>query len=261
VQNKILFDEVKRYIANYKQCVTDIQFLNSCISEHVKNLNLTHTYDSYFDSNYYIHNIGPNADLQLKKYQHGKHTIDAENITEWQNNLLSNINVIHIVKMYNAIERLMILAIRDNFFQFEKITSKLQNKIDSKIVETGYNDKKNNKHIIEFLKGKSEICKEFLTEKINIYQTITWEHFFQLLSILRNSIAHNGGYIDKNITNHLKSIDKKFADLYFNFENDRIQIKDNMQFALSFFGKCDKFTINLIKFIYNKTDLDFLCIK
>lgn len=256
--NQILKVEFKKYRDNYHECVSDTTFIASCVSEYAKDLEKKLPFQNYyFDTAFFVHNVGPNADDTLKSYNTENYTITPKDIQKWQNAFFSNINIIHIVKFYNAIERFLIISIRNAFFPDVIINNHLQQNINISINKLGYKDKKNNKHLIDFLNETSESCREFLSEKLNVDQNLSWKDFFKLLSVLRNNIAHNGGYIDTDIINNLKGINTKIVDQYFSLESERLVVKDNIQF-LNFFGYCDRLCINLIKFIHNETELEFL---
>jgi len=169
---------------------------------------------------------------------------------------LNNINIINIVKYYNAVERLIILAIRDVYYRNLPVNKSLHKNIDNEITSLGFKYKTNNKHILKFL-SRSVDCKDFLNQKINIDQKISWSSFFNLFSMLRNNIAHNGGYIGADIRNKFNGICKNIISEYFIIESDKLMAKDNIQF-LNFFERCDWFVVNLVKFIYQEENLKFL---
>ncbi len=252
--------EFNKYLVNYDECYSDISFMNSCITEYKRELNaILPNQDEYFASVFTVYNSGPNSDNLLKSHNR-EYKVSSSIYSSWQEELISNIHILNLVKYYNACERLIIALIRDLYFDNVPADHQLQKKIDLEIKNTGFTNTKNNRHLIDFLADKNILCAEFLNEKINIDRKINWKNFFNLISILRNNIAHNGGYLNSDILNSLKGVDKKLIDSYFITIEEKLKVKNNVQFH-NFFNYYDQFVINLVKFACGESDLKFLDLK
>ena len=122
-------------------------------------------------------------------------------------------------------------------------------------------DTKNNRHLIEFLRSKSNSFNAFADNKMNVDLMTTWANFFELLSILRNVVAHQGTVITNDTLNEIKSKSRDIFERYFEVTWDttgdkHISPKENG--IVSLIGVMNDFVVNTVKFINGEKDFKFI---
>jgi hypothetical protein len=118
-------------------------------------------------------------------------------------------------------------------------------------------DTKNNRHIIQFFKHQSTDITSFLTLPIRIDFTTSWENFFELVSTLRNVIAHQGTIVSADTHNEIKSKAKDIFEKYFNLpkdDNGYMNLHPIADQFLNFTCLYNDFAVNVVKFMYKKSD-------
>lgn len=266
--------EIIKAFNNYKNIVftsdTDLSFwksfLETSINEYIiKNPNQIalyqagfHVYDCSFNSNY----------GRLKRHNEIR-SIETINIEKYKNDFFYWISNLTVLKTYNALENFILQAIHIKYFNGNKyqIGSKKaieQTNIDIKfyLKENGLNvDTKNNRHILQFLKNQSEEIASFLGTPIRIDLKTNWENFFELISILRNIIAHQGTIVSLDTHNEIKSRAKDIFQRHFTIREDEDGYKtlqpNNEQYS-NFLSLFNDFSVNLVKFMFDENDLKFL---
>jgi hypothetical protein len=174
-----------------------------------------------------------------------------------------------VLKSYNALEIFLIQAIWINYFSNEKdptSSKKAADNIQSKIKEhlniTGLStDSRNNRHLMEFLKNKITGYTDYLDSPLNVDLTTTWGNYFEMFSVLRNIIAHQGTIINIDTLNEIKSKAKDIFQRHFKVVNDEfkeshLQPKE-LNFS-NFISIVNTFVLNTVKFAAGEPNLIFL---
>jgi len=175
-----------------------------------------------------------------------------------------------LLKGYNAIEILLLQSIQLAFYpEFvdplagKKESEKIQKEVKDFLKNNKCSiDKRNNRHIIQFLRQKSAKVNSFLSQLVRIDVKTNWEAFFELISLLRNIIAHHGMIVTLDVQNEINS---RASDLFNrNFDivsdgvgNQTLKFKDIHRFQ-SFIDYFNDFTLNTAKFIFDQPDLSFM---
>lgn len=173
---------------------------------------------------------------------------------------------ISLVKAYNTCEIFLLRSIQ--LMYFEELTDPMKNRRAQTVLVneikkiTPDSKRDNNKFIIDFLKIK---CPKFLFFANRILSEDikgSWEDFFEMISILRNIVAHNNSIIDDSTFNNLKSKNIFLINEYFSIklENDgfkTIVFRTDAHFS-AFINLINDFSLNTVKLIFDKNDFKFL---
>lgn len=174
-----------------------------------------------------------------------------------------------IIKIYNALEIFIIKSINYTYFP------KLQNHVDNKkavneIINEMKNylkannikcETRNNKYLIQFLKSKSTAFSKFINMKMSIDLNTNWEDFFELISILRNSVAHQKMQCSTDTENEINSKAKDIFQRQFSLLKDDmgyLNIQPIEEKFSDFIMHINSFALNTVKHISMQPDLDFL---
>jgi hypothetical protein len=169
-----------------------------------------------------------------------------------------------LLRAYNAMELFLLNAIHQSHFSQTGVfdSRKVDAEIKGYLKNNGYKtDSKNNRHIIQFLKAVSPEINSFLDLKINTDLNTTWENFFELISILRNVIAHNNMTVEPDTHNEIRSKAKDIFERHFRISSDPdsfFNIKANEEQFNNFINLINSLTLNLVKFISGEGSLSFL---
>ena len=198
-------------------------------------------------------------------------TIEIDDLTTHSNNFFVWIMNLSLIRMYNAVEFLLLQSIRHKYFptltdpiKGKKETNKVIEEI--KIYLKNNNqpvDKRNNRYLILFLKLNSPELNSFYDTRVNAVNWKTnWTSFYELFSILRNVITHHGMLISQSIRNEVSSI---AGDIFIHYFDQPINKKDteilkpkDEQYFLNFINHINDFSGNTIKFMAGQTDLKFI---
>ena len=174
-----------------------------------------------------------------------------------------------VLKSYNALEIFLIQAIWINYFSNEKdpISSKkaadnIQSKIKEHLNINGLpTDSRNNRHLMEFLKNKISGYSDYLDSPLNVDLTTTWGNYFEMFSVLRNIIAHQGTVINIDTLNEIKSKAKDIFLRHFEvvkdeFKESHLQPKESN--FRDFISIVNTFVLNTVKFAVGESNLIFL---
>jgi hypothetical protein len=174
-----------------------------------------------------------------------------------------------VLKSYNALEIFLIQAIWINYFSNEKhptsskkAADNIQGKIKDDLSSAGLpTDSKNNRHLMEFLKYKVTGYSIYLESPINVDLTTTWGNYFEMFSVLRNIIAHQGTIINMDTLNEIKSkandiFQRHFEVVKDEFKESHLQPKE-IDFS-NFISIANTFVLNTVKFAGGEPDFTFL---
>jgi hypothetical protein len=272
---EVYIDKIRNAFSDYKSTVWSIDvdlhywqsFLKWAITEYQKIDNFP---EIIFEAGYFVYDIDHSSQAGWLKSNHSDSFIikrseldfHRQDFTNWVMNLA-------IVRAYNAIELFFLQLINIYFFKNQKIKlwnkkdrDKVQNQI--KIFLTANNiryDTKNNKHIVQFFRINSVNYSEFLLKTIRVDLNTNWENFFELLSILRNIIAHNAMIVTKDIQNEINSKSQDIFQRQFNLRkgpNGLYYLHPIENIFMNFISLINDFTLNSIKHVTNQKDLSFL---
>lgn len=204
----------------------------------------------------------------LKTYMKKNVSITASELDKYIDEFFTWVMNLAILKIYNAVELFLLTSIQLNKFpelgnsiKCKKDSDNINSKIKSYLTDLNIKvNTKNNKHIIEFLKTNENIDL-FLKQPIRIDLKSTWGSFFEMASILRNIIAHQGTIISKDAYNEIKQNANDLFHRYFKLNKDEF---DNMHLSpiisqfMNFINYYNDFVVNVVKFLFNEKDLKFL---
>lgn len=254
------------YFNDYKQAMfaieNDINFIRTVLSQYADNVR------KQFPDNYKLagrifcsYNIPINSWGYLQSHPKAKE-ISTEDIQQNFENFINWVQLLCLVKAYNACENFIYQSIRHCYFSevkesnIKKLTSLINKKIKSVLTENQLQyETENNKHLIDYLEFISTDIKSFLYKQINIDNEYSWKTFFKTISILRNNIAHSGDLIHRDTWNTLNSIYPKIK-VYFYKDSERL--KSKIDVFTNFTDQYNVFTLNLIKFMCKEDNLNFL---
>jgi hypothetical protein len=266
----------RTFFTHYQDTVhqldTDIRFWKHFLTisiDRYKEDNPTNTW--IHQSGFSIYDISPDG---LTSWLHSSSkvlTIEIDDLTEQSNNFFAWVMNVSIIRIYNSLELLLLQTIQFKYFPLldnpikgkkfaNKIVSEIKNYLKAKSLNA---DTVNNRHLIQFLKSNSALCKQFMEVPVNhVNWKTNWEKFFELLSILRNIITHDGMIVSKNTHNTIKSI---AADIFVHFfepitgkEDLEILKVKNEQYFLNFVTLINDLAGNLVKFVAEEPDLKFI---
>jgi hypothetical protein len=175
-----------------------------------------------------------------------------------------------IVRAYNILEIFLLRIIRlrhyGNFADprsNKKSLNKLKRQIRDDLLKNQLNDDtSNNFYLINFLKWKSSKFENFLQRKMNLDNDMTYENFFQTISLLRHIIVHQEMMITNDVLNHLKQIGSEILDRYFvdlDRKKSHIELKPMpMTTSINLFLLIDEFSGNCLKFYLDKNNFEFI---
>jgi hypothetical protein len=184
-------------------------------------------------------------------------------------NFFSWIRNLSIIKSYTALEILLIQALWLTFYpelnnptNSKKDADYIQEKVKKSLRLVGLAiNTKNNKHLLEFLKMSNPEFSIFLERTIRIDSKTTWSNFFEMLSTLRNIIAHHGTLVSVDAHNSLKSLSKDIFESHFEVITDlnyQSHLYPKEEHFSAFISYINEFAVNAIKFISKEKNLGFL---
>lgn len=259
-----------KYQTSVHQLETDVQFWKYFLTTSIERYKKDNPVNRWIrQSGFSIYDIPIDGSGGWLKSSDMISSIEIDDLTSHNNNFFTWIMNLAVTRAYNLVELLLLQVIQFKYFpsldpplrkkQVNKLNSAIKDylKANSKTIDTT-----NNRHILLFLKEKSTSCSEFLSLPVRIDWNTNWESFYELFSILRNIIAHDGMIINKDSYNSLKSVAK---DMYLHFFNsltddsdsEILQLKNEEYFG-NFLILVNDLAGNLIKFIAEKPDLKFI---
>lgn len=249
----------------------DIQYWQSIIKSSIEEYKKTHSQlENSFDAVFLAYNLDHLSGTGTIKVHEKNFTLKTNDLDKHSELFFTWVMNLSIVKVYNAMEIFLLQAIQLQYFQAtqnpldsKKVTNEIHGEI-KKILNTQNipTDTKNNKHIIQFLKVKSTEISSFLKLPIRSNYATNWADFFELISTLRNVIAHNGMILSIDTHNAIKSKEAKDVfEQYFQLvsdENNSLTLQPKVDQFQNFILVFNDFTLNIVKFIFNQRDLNFL---
>lgn len=264
--------DIKSAFKNYKNTVfnvdTDLHFWESVL------INAIEKYKSQPDANFFgaifaaynIDEFGADGDLQDFK---GDITVGTADLEKKKQMFLSWVRNLTTLKLYNALEVFFLQAIWLKYYlhlqnpTFNKKSSdallrEIRNHLTTNSLST---DSKNNKYLIEFLKSKSPQFANFFNQKMRIDLNTSWCEFFELLSILRNIIAHQGTIVSSDSKNEIFSKAKDVFQRHFKLvpDNDNnLNLEPIGEQYSNFILLINDLALNSVKFIFEQPDFSFM---
>ncbi|QDW26784.1 hypothetical protein FFJ24_018915 [Pedobacter sp. KBS0701] len=222
-----------------------------------------------FTAGFFVYNLSPINNQGSLKSHEAIRSIGSNELEKYKSDFFSWISNLVILKTYNALEIFILQAIHIKYFSSDKdligskkVVDDVNNEIKTYLKEIGANlDTKNNRHIIQFLKAKSTTISSFLDIPVRIDLNTNWENLFELISILRNVIAHQGTVISSDTHNEIKSKAKDIFQHHFTLvkdENDYINLHPNNEQFSNFLSLFNDLSLNIVKFMFDKEDLKFI---
>lgn len=265
---------IQKAFDNYKSAIftvdNDLQFWKSFLSLSIKNYqNQDSISKDVRTSVFAVYDIDFSTNEGYLKLHEEITHIKTADLEEHRILFFIWVMNLSLLKCYNAMETFLFLGIWINFFpslnnptESKKSADRLQKEIKDNLLKNNLNaDTKNNRHLIEFLKSNSVEFNQFSQNKIRIDLTTIWVNYFELLSILRNIIAHQGTFVNNDTLNEIKSKSRDIFERHFDIKIDinnekHLQPKENNFRDL--IGLVNDFVVNTIKFISKENNLSFL---
>lgn len=196
--------------------------------------------------------------------------IHSDDLMDHSSVLFNWVKSLSIVRVYNALEILLLQTIDTTFFDSEltPLVRKADiNRINQRVIEAIIvkANKINNKHLIQFLRENSDDFNSFISMQINRSVTTTWDSFFYLISVLRHVVVHQAMLINGDLLNEIKSKDcydvfKNHFDLV-DLGNGSFELQPVQSKFDGFVGMAVQFAVNTLKFIAKQPDFKFLDMK
>lgn len=263
----------ENYVETVFQVGIDLTFWNHFLKTSVEkfqqeNIDTREIFSSLFAA----YDIDLNSNSELLKIHEKSKSISSKDLEKYREDFFSWVINGGIVKVYIAVETVLIQTIWDVDFSChadpalrKKNGDSIQREIRKKLKKsTKSNETKNNRHLIEYLSLNSIDYQTFLSRPIRVDLNTTWAEFYELFSILRNIFSHIGSKLDDDILNEIRS---KAKDI---FERHFIVIKGSQGekhlFAVpeqvgNLLDLVNDFTLNTVKIIRNESDFEFLKMK
>lgn len=270
----MIISKIQEAFETYKNTVfkvdTDLRFWQSFIKLSIKDYqSKPSSPDVIFQAIFHAYNINPKTNLGLLKTVktvYSRKTIDLESQSV---DFFVWIMLLSILKTYNALEILLLQAIQTNYFPSpqdpnlsKKACDEIHREIKNNLISNGIKpDLKNNRHLIDFLKIKSPEIDSFLLLPIRTDLTTNWKDFFELISILRNIVAHHGTIVSSDTLNSINSKAKDIFKRHFTVNRELLGyniLKPNQEQFLNFLNFYNDFSVNILKLIFNQNDLTFI---
>lgn len=230
------------------------------------------SYDKLQSSIYAVYDIEHDTEHGLLKSFGEANYISVEDLPIYKQRFLSWTLNLTILKIYNAVEIFILQSIWVKSFPElqDPIKDKSANdilirKIKDVLVEKGIKlDTKNNRYLISYLTAVSQNCASLMDQPMRVDLNTNWSTFFELISTLRNVIAHQGTIVTKNLKNEINSKAGDVFKRHFELQkdlNDNLNLQPNISQFSNFIALVNDFTLNTIKFFFNEPNLDFLGMK
>jgi hypothetical protein len=249
---------------------TDLRFWQSFIKLSIKDYqSKPSSPEVVFEAIFHAYNINPKTNsglLKTVKTVFSRKTIDLESQSH---DFFIWIMILSLLKTYNALEILLLQAIQGKYFPAlndpilsKKACDEIHRETKNNLISNGIKpDPKNNRHIIDFLTIKSCDINSFLLLPIRTDLTTNWKQFFELISILRNVVAHHGTIISSDTYNSINSMAKDVFERHFIVDKDLLSyniLKPKQEQFLNFLNFYNDFSVNILKLIFNQNDLAFI---
>lgn len=261
----------EKYISSVYQIATDIWVWTEMLKKTIANLEKeSNPPQTFFSSIFTVYDIdsGSNNGL-LNIYSNESKQISTHNINDQKEDFLRWVRCLSILRIYNAIEIFVLSSIYDHYFKGEISFENYRNKsylITEEIRKyfvvnnLGKFDTTNNKHLIKFLSHKEPELKIFFSQKVRVDLNTDWQQFFELLSLLRNVVAHNSMLLTKDALNQIKSQAKDIYERHFSNDivvDELILLNPHEAKFSNLLSMVNDFTLNTVKLIKGEPNLNF----
>lgn len=270
---------IKEAFEDYKNVVFDTTTIGLSFWSHF----LDHSIDLYFDkypekkndwlnkSVFSVFDINPNIGNGYSKRHEIIHEVLANELGNHKVELFEWMMNLSLLKIYNALEILILRSIQIKYFptlndpllgrkEMKEITSEIKNYLKIKSVNA---DTNNNRYLIKYIELNSSDFTNFIKFSVRIDKKTNWEGFFEMVSILRNVVAHNNMLVTKNTLNEIKTHGKDIFEQYFDLRktisgSTILSPKQDLGVFSNFINLFNEFGLNTVKFIFEENDLQFL---
>jgi hypothetical protein len=272
--NILLNKKIQEAFETYKNTVfmvdVDLRFWQSFIKSSIKDYQNKPTRpEVIFQAVFNAYNINPQTNsgfLKTIKTAYSRKTIDLESQSK---DFFIWIMLLSMLKTYNSLEILLLQSIQMKYYtsfndpiQSKKACDIVHQEIKKCLIQNGIKpDLKNNRHLIDFIKIKSNETKSFLTLPVRINLTTSWENFFELISILRNMVAHHGTIMAIDTLNSIKSKAKDVFEGHFELHEENTgykHLKPKQEQFLNFLSFYNDFAVNIVKLLFDQHDFVFI---
>lgn len=246
---------------------TDYHFWQSFLQHAINGYKNRNTrLEEVFSAIFYAYDINPKTNTGLLKTYERTFLIKNMDLDEHIQNFFTWVTNLAIIKTYNALEVFLLQAIHLKYFpdyknpiEGKKAVGHINKAIREYLkIQKINSDTTNNRHIIEFLKLQTTDIKTFLKLPVGIDFTTDWGNFFELISILRNAIAHQGTILSLDTQNEIKS---KSNDIFLRHfalakdDNDNMKLYPILDQFLNLISLYNNFAVNMVKLMYKENDL------
>jgi len=263
------YKPVTHFVTSVFDASTDIRFWNSQINKIVSEYKEEADERELFLSMFTIFNVDNEfGNGNLHQFVNQDVVLTSKNLDTRKKQFFRWLRNSAILNVYNSMEILIQRVIFEDlkgspsdFFGKKEIA--FVNKEVNEYIKTnslGKFDTKNNRHLIKYLSSKSSETAKFLTHKVKTNFKSNWGDLFELVSILRNVIAHQTMMIEPDTYNAIKSCSKDIFSFYFDTpesSTNMFYLESKGDHINSFINLLAELTINLVKFFRNETDLKF----
>jgi hypothetical protein len=225
-----------------------------------------------FEALFAVYNIeskGPDGSLEdFKKTI----SVSGENAGEKKQLFMAWVMNLTVLKLYTSTEVFLLQAIWLRFYPHlknptfnKKAADALHKEIITHLISRGLStDSTNNRYLLIYLKDQSPEISSFLGQPMRIDLTTTWGIYFELFSILRNIIAHQGTIVSLDAKNDIQSKAKDVFQRHFllvNDENRNLHLVPVVEQFDNFLVFVNDFSVNMVKFLFSEEDFRFLDIE
>jgi len=249
---------------------TDLNFWKSFLGGAINDYRIKNPLQiDLYQAGFFVYDLSSSSDSGRLKGHNEIRSIETLDLEKYSNDFFHWISNLAILKNYNALENFIFRAIQIKYFNHtrhsfgsKKAIEQMNIDIKSYLKENDLSvDTKNNRHVVQFLKNKSNEISSFLLLPMRVDLKTSWENFFELISILRNIIAHQGTIVNVDTHNEIKSRAKDVFQRHFiiteGIEGCQNLQPNNEQYS-NFLNFFNDFSLNVVKFMFEEDDLKFL---
>lgn len=261
------FDLYRKSVLNTD---VDINFWEWLIAESVKNLKNDHTkQEKLFGAILGTYDYSFQNFSGLLKVHPQSVTIEKSNLHIRQKDFMNWIMNLSFVKIYNSLEILLYHAIQINQFPHlknslgdKKVIANIKKEISQHLKANSIiYDTKNNRHLVEYIKALSPNYNNFLNAPVRDRSKTTWSNFFELLSIIRHIVVHDGMTVNKDVENNIKALGTDIFAFHFGLVKDEFEYNNLYTYKehyASLISTINGFALNTIKFLFDEDDFSFI---
>lgn len=266
---------IRSAFRQYKDVVfgvtTDLHFWNSGLEKVVSQYNERPS-QMLFEAIFAVYNMeseGPNGSLEdFKKTI----SVSGEDADKKRQLFMAWVTNLTVLKLYTSSETFLLQAIWLRFYPHlknptfnKKAADALHREIMSHLFSCGLSkDSTNNRYLMVYLKDRSAEISSFLDQPMRVDLITNWGNFFELFSILRNTIAHQGTIVSLDSKNDIQGKAKDVFLRHFSLVSDHsksLHLFPVVEQFGNFVGFVNDFSLNVVKFLFGEQDLRFLDIE